>query len=327
MSVSNRSDFMDEPHIGESDLRRLVKRVINEDVSCKCMQMLITRYLNADGSCCEREEVSYSFVDCPCSGAGSGADAGAGPLTHPHAETAGRGKARELPPKIVNVEKNQYRITEEKKFTCFECRPGGWFGRGKCHHSASYLGTSRPDDCISWEECLEDCEGKSINYGKVIDTPTSISGVSSMGENKLKEAIRKEIRKTLNEKQLGEAKKLSEDRATQAAAKKDRLEKHKKMKDYEDSGKEFTDIDDTEPTKAQIKGIDKSIGDAKEALAQAIKKVKDLGPDIKKLAKETNEKIKKNPAGKADYLKTYTTNPDVKAFIKLRKMLKSADLL
>jgi len=91
--------------------------------------------------------------------------------------------------------------------------------------------------------------------------------------------------------------------------------------------KDVYDMDDAEPTKAQIKGIDKSIGDAKEALAQAIKKVKELGPDIKKLAKETNEKIKKNPAGKADYLKTYTTNPDVKAFIKLRKMLKSADLL
>ena len=91
--------------------------------------------------------------------------------------------------------------------------------------------------------------------------------------------------------------------------------------------KDVYDIDDAEPTKAQIKGIDKSIGDAKEALAQAIKLVKELGPDIKKLAKETNEKIKKNPAGKADYLKTYTTNPDVKEFIKLRKMLKSADLL
>ena len=91
--------------------------------------------------------------------------------------------------------------------------------------------------------------------------------------------------------------------------------------------KDVYDMDDAEPTKSQIKGIDKSIGDAKEALAQAIKKVKELGPDIKKLAKETNEKIKKNPAGKADYLKTYTTNPDVKAFIKLRKMLKSADLL
>ena len=92
--------------------------------------------------------------------------------------------------------------------------------------------------------------------------------------------------------------------------------------------KDVYDMDDElEPSKSQIKGIDKSIGDAKEALAQAIKKVKELGPDIKRLAKETNEKIKKNPAGKADYLKTYTTNPDVKAFIKLRKMLKSADLL
>ena len=58
-----------------------------------------------------------------------------------------------------------------------------------------------------------------------------------------------------------------------------------------------------------------------------MKKVKELAPDIKKLAKETNDKVKKNPAGKTDYLKTYTTNPDVKEFIKLRKMLKSADLL
>jgi hypothetical protein len=87
------------------------------------------------------------------------------------------------------------------------------------------------------------------------------------------------------------------------------------------------DVEDREPTSKEIRGIDKSIGDTKEALAQAIKKVKELGPDIKKLAKETNDKIKKNPAGKEGYLQTYTTNPDVKEFIKLRKMLKSADLL
>ena len=87
------------------------------------------------------------------------------------------------------------------------------------------------------------------------------------------------------------------------------------------------DFEDKEPTTKQIKGIDKSIGDAKDALARAMKKVKELAPDIKKLAKETNDKVKKNPAGKTDYLKTYTTNPDVKEFIKLRKMLKSADLL
>jgi hypothetical protein len=99
------------------------------------------------------------------------------------------------------------------------------------------------------------------------------------------------------------------------------LSEAKKDKDVYDTD------DELEPSKSQIKGIDKSIGDAKEALAQAIKKIKELGPDIKKLAKETNDKIKKNPAGKADYLKTYTTNPDVKEFIKLRKMLKSADLL
>ena len=99
------------------------------------------------------------------------------------------------------------------------------------------------------------------------------------------------------------------------------------IKNLKEAKSDVYDMDDAEPTKSQIKGIDKSIGDAKEALAQAIKKIKELGPDIKKLAKETNDKIKKNPAGKADYLKTYTTNPDVKEFIKLRKMLKSADLL
>ena len=87
------------------------------------------------------------------------------------------------------------------------------------------------------------------------------------------------------------------------------------------------DFDEKEPTRAQIKGIDKSIGDTKEALALAQKKVKELAPDIKKLAKEVNDKIKKNPAGKADYLKVYQSDPDVKAFIKLRKMLKDADLL
>ena len=110
-------------------------------------------------------------------------------------------------------------------------------------------------------------------------------------------------------------------KALKEAIKKEIIREAKKDKDVYDMD------DELEPSKSQIKGIDKSIGDAKEALAQAIKKIKELGPDIKKLAKETNDKIKKNPAGKADYLKTYTTNPDVKEFIKLRKMLKSADLL
>ena len=100
----------------------------------------------------------------------------------------------------------------------------------------------------------------------------------------------------------------------------------KNQKKYLSENKD-DDFDEKEPTKAQIKGIDKSIGDTKEALAVAQKQVKELAPDIKKLAKEVNDKIKKNPAGKADYLKVYQSDPDVKAFIKLRKMLKDADLL
>jgi hypothetical protein len=98
-------------------------------------------------------------------------------------------------------------------------------------------------------------------------------------------------------------------------------------KKMQEAKKDEFDVEDAEPTKSQIRGIDKSIGDAKEALVNAIQKVKELGPDIKKLAKETNAKIKKNPAGKADYLQVYTSDPDVKEFLKLRKMLKNANLL
>ena len=148
----------------------------------------------------------------------------------------------------------------------------------------------------------------------------------------LKEAIKKEVRKKLLEG-IGPSacppvscrEGMEQHPVTCKCVRASSLEEKNMLEAKKD--KDVYDIDDAEPTKAQIKGIDKSIGDAKEALAQAIKLVKELGPDIKKLAKETNEKIKKNPAGKADYLKTYTTNPDVKEFIKLRKMLKSADLL
>ena len=148
----------------------------------------------------------------------------------------------------------------------------------------------------------------------------------------LKEAIKKEVRKKLLEG-IGPSacppvscrEGMEQHPVTCKCVRASSLEEKNMLEAKKD--KDVYDIDDAEPTKAQIKGIDKSIGDAKEALAQAIKLVKELGPDIKKLAKETNEKIKKNPAGKKDYLKTYTTNPDVKEFIKLRKMLKSADLL
>jgi len=90
--------------------------------------------------------------------------------------------------------------------------------------------------------------------------------------------------------------------------------------------------DDEEPSAkdiktADLKGIQDAVLDTKDALAYAQKKIKDLGPDIKKLAKEVNAKIKKNPSNKSDYLKVYQSDPDVKEFIKLRKMLKSAGLL
>mgnify|MGYP003648982732 CR=1 FL=1 len=97
--------------------------------------------------------------------------------------------------------------------------------------------------------------------------------------------------------------------------------------------KDDFDIDsDVEPTTtdiktADLKGIQDAVLDTKDALAHAQKRVKDLGPDIKKLAKEVNSKIKKNPSNKEGYLKVYQSDPDVEEFIKLRKMLKSAGLL
>ena len=85
--------------------------------------------------------------------------------------------------------------------------------------------------------------------------------------------------------------------------------------------------EDKEPTKKDLKGIDKSIGDAKEALISAQKRVKELAPRIKTLAKETNAKVKKEPENKNEYFKVFQSDPDVKEFIKLRKVLKDAGLL
>ena len=97
---------------------------------------------------------------------------------------------------------------------------------------------------------------------------------------------------------------------------------------------DWSDIEDREATvtdkeirTADLKGLQDAVLDTKEALSHAQQTVKELGPDIKKLAKEVNSKIKKNPAKKSDYLKVYQSDPDVKEFIKLRRMLKSADLL
>ena len=148
----------------------------------------------------------------------------------------------------------------------------------------------------------------------------------------LKEAIKKEVRKKLLEG-IGPSacppvscrEGMEQHPVTCKCVRASSLEEKNMLEAKKD--KDVYDIDDAEPTKAQIKGIDKSIGDAKEALAQAIKLVKELGPDIKKLAKEVNAKIKKNPEGREGYLKVYQTDPDVEEFIKLRKMLKAADLL
>ena len=85
--------------------------------------------------------------------------------------------------------------------------------------------------------------------------------------------------------------------------------------------------EDKEPTKKDLKGIDKSIGDAKEALVAAQKRVKELAPRIKTLAKETNAKVKKEPDNKDQYFKVFQSDPDVKEFVKLRKILKDAGLL
>ena len=97
--------------------------------------------------------------------------------------------------------------------------------------------------------------------------------------------------------------------------------------DWSDAEDRADSVSDKEIKTADLKGLQDAVLNTKDALAYAQNKVKDLGPDIKKLAKEVNEKIKKNPDGKSDYLKVYQSDPDVKEFIKLRKMLKSADLL
>jgi hypothetical protein len=97
--------------------------------------------------------------------------------------------------------------------------------------------------------------------------------------------------------------------------------------DWSDTEDRADLVSDKEIRGADLKGLGDAVLNTKEALAKAQNKVKELGPDIKKLAKEVNDKIKKNPEGKSAYLKVYQSDPDVKEFIKLRKMLKSADLL
>ena len=55
-----------------------------------------------------------------------------------------------------------------------------------------------------------------------------------------------------------------------------------------------------------------------------VKKFKDKADDQADIAKIT---VKKEPENKNEYFKVFQSDPDVKEFIKLRKMLKSAGLL
>tara|TARA_Y100000310_G_scaffold117456_1_gene116205 strand:+ start:1203 stop:2003 length:801 start_codon:yes stop_codon:yes gene_type:complete len=97
---------------------------------------------------------------------------------------------------IINEKKQ---LTEDKKFTCHECRPTGRRGKGECHHVASTLGTSRPADCMSWDDCLLECEGVVIDYDKVRQN----TGNSADAARTLRESdLRRLTQRVINESQL-----------------------------------------------------------------------------------------------------------------------------
>tara|TARA_B100000424_G_scaffold248660_1_gene221959 strand:- start:321 stop:1049 length:729 start_codon:yes stop_codon:yes gene_type:complete len=141
------------------------------------------------------------------------------------------------------------------------------------------------------------------NFLKEFHSDTEMKPIDQSYKNdkmvELKEAIKKQVRKKLLEQK----------------------------DDDDDLDLKADKVSDKEIAQADIDSLQDAVLNTKDALAYAQKEVKELGPDIKKLAKEVNAKIKKNPAGKADYLKVYQSDPDVKRFVKLRKMLKSAGLL
>ncbi len=115
--------------------------------------------------------------------------------------------------------------------------------------------------------------------------------------------------------------------AIKAQVRKKILEAKRTDDDDDDLDLKADKVSDKEIAQADLGGLNDAVLNTKDALSHAQKRVKELGPDIKKLAKEVNAKIKKNPIKKSDYLKVYQSDPDVKEFIKLRKMLKSAGLL
>ena len=106
--------------------------------------------------------------------------------------------------------------------------------------------------------------------------------------------------------------------AIKAKVRRKLFQEGKSEDDWSDTDDRADVVSDKEIKMADLNGLQDAVMDTKEALAQAQKTVMELGPDIKKLAKETNSKIKKNPSRKEDYLKVYQSDPDVKEFIKLR---------
>ena len=93
--------------------------------------------------------------------------------------------------RVVNEKKQ---LTEDKKFTCHECHPTGRRGKGQCHHVASFLGTNRPADCMSWDACLLDCEGIVIDYDKVRqNTGNPADAARALSESGLRRLIKRVI--------------------------------------------------------------------------------------------------------------------------------------
>ena len=102
----------------ESELVNLIRKVINEDVSCKCAQLNIVRHLNAEGNVW-KETHEVVFVDCPCGSKGAFSPIDSGP----------KGELGELPKKIVRIKADG---TEERRINeLADCRCGGFVEIGE----------------------------------------------------------------------------------------------------------------------------------------------------------------------------------------------------
>tara|TARA_R110000782_G_scaffold225828_1_gene312677 strand:- start:529 stop:1263 length:735 start_codon:yes stop_codon:yes gene_type:complete len=182
----------------------------------------------------------------------------------------------------------------------------------------------------STEKVLKNLEKHNAYYSALIHYKTEYrnpsEGVSKPSFNKwLKEFYSETEMKSVDQSYKSD--KMVELKEAIKSQVRKRLREELEDEEGDDLDLKADKVSDKEIAQADLNGLEDAVLNTKDALAYAQKKVKELGPDIKKLAKEVNDKIKKNPSGKADYLKVYQSDPDVKEFIKLRKMLKSAGLL